>query len=314
MARIIYPEDFIGQRNLSKGIKEKVDADGVTSVLIPLFAQKEIDPVADAATGILADAQEAKRILKKSQSENFIQLRDLIMVPIAKDLRGSGQFLKSFYKPNVDALGEWAYVVIGGNKINFPVSFTPVCELFTGVKAKNDSYGSPADSPLNPYLTQQNVDMTANALAVAEAIRDNDSAGVASRASEDATESRIALWSPVDGHSRDAGDYLMKLYANNPRKLGEYSFVIDDNKKAPTLRKSTVKPASRITVNGVTIGTAFTNTGTVNLNVYKGGTVTGTPVVVSPGELFGMIKGYSVITVLNPSTLVGGKFTTKGVK
>ena len=53
------------------------------------------------------------------------------------------------------------------------------------------------------------------------------------------------------------------------------------------------------------------NLGTVDVHVYKGSTTTGTPSIVHPGEMLGMTKGYSTITVVNPSALVSAKFKVK---
>ena len=52
----------------------------------------------------------------------------------------------------------------------------------------------------------------------------------------------------------------------------------------------------------------------MDIHVYKGKTTTGMPVIVHPGEVLGMTKGYSVITVVNPSSLVTAKYTTKNIK
>ena len=116
-------------------------------------------------------------------------------------------------------------------------------------------------------------------------------------------------WQPVVQHLKDIGDYLKKLFANNPKNLGSWGFIVDDSPQKPALRTSKVKPGETVTNNSIIVGSTFTNTGTVDLHVYKGKTTTGTPSIVPPGEQLGMIKGFSTITVVNPNTLVAGKYS-----
>lgn len=43
--------------------------------------------------------------------------------------------------------------------------------------------------------------------------------------------------------------------------------------------------------------------------IYTRKTTTGTPSIIHVGEQFGLVKGYSKVTVVNPSTLIEAKFT-----
>ncbi len=51
------------------------------------------------------------------------------------------------------------------------------------------------------------------------------------------------------------------------------------------------------------------NIGTVPLTIYKGRTTSTAGTVVAAGGLFGIPKGYSTITVANPSSTTTGVFT-----
>ena len=64
-----------------------------------------------------------------------------------------------------------------------------------------------------------------------------------------------------------------------------------------------------ITIGNASISGTFTNTGAGDLHLYKGKTTTGTPVIVHPGEQYGIAKGWSVITVMNASAAGIGKFS-----
>jgi hypothetical protein len=91
--------------------------------------------------------------------------------------------------------------------------------------------------------------------------------------------------------------------------LGNWGFVVDDSAQKPKLRTTKLKLGEQITVNAVLIGSTFTNIGAGDLHLYKGKSTSGTPNIIHAGEQFGIVKGFSIITVINPSTLVEGKFT-----
>ena len=57
------------------------------------------------------------------------------------------------------------------------------------------------------------------------------------------------------------------------------------------------------------LGSTLTNTGKPDLHVYKGKTTTGTPSIIHAGEQLGMQKGFSTITVVNPSLVETAVFT-----
>ena len=85
--------------------------------------------------------------------------------------------------------------------------------------------------------------------------------------------------------------------------------MVDNSPQKPTLRTTKLKLGEQITVNAVIIGSTLTNIGSGELHLYKGKSTTGNPVIIHAGEQFGIMKGYSVVTVVNPSTLTEGKFT-----
>ena len=305
MSRIIYPADFASQRTLFQLIKAKHDADGAASVLMAMLAQKNISLSDDATTGNSADTQEANRSLISKQAENFRQARDLVFTPVFSRLKSGVQFLKSFYKPKVQLLGNWGITVNNG-RIGYPVDFSAQAKLFHIFKAAFDAASAP--NPLTPYITQHNIDMNADETATNKAIDNHKNFVQAAKDAEIATEKRNNLWNPTEAHLRIIGDFLKKLFNDNEKKLGEWGFTVDASPQAAKERTSTVKPASQVTINAVIVGGTFTNIGAVDLHVYKSETITGTPSIVNQGEMLGMNKGYSTITVVNPSTTVEGKF------
>ena len=67
------------------------------------------------------------------------------------------------------------------------------------------------------------------------------------------------------------------------------------------------KKGDKITLKGIVIGGTITNNGTEDIHLYKGKTTTGNPIILKPGEKHGVTKGFSIITISNPSLLLVAK-------
>jgi hypothetical protein len=308
MARLIIPDDFTSQLTLLTNIAAQNTALGANSPVTAFLTQQGIDLTADAAAGVTAETHETNRALFSKQSENYRQLRDNYFKTPWQVLTGSVQFLKQFYKGNTKQLGNWGITITDSGKIIYPPAFTDKVAVFTAFAQKVHTY-TPTTNPLAPYFLQQNIDITNVAAQVQQAATNNASFASAAQQSENETELRNHLWLPVVEHIKTIGNFLMKLYANNPKALGAWGFVVDDSPRKPSLRTTKLKLGEQITNNSVVIGSTFTNVGEGDLHLYKGKTTTGTPVIIRKGEQYGIMKGYSSITVVNPSTLIEGKFT-----
>ena len=308
MSRIMYPEAYAMQRTLLKNIKTKDTADGLASPLKTYLPAHGIVLATDEADGASADTKEAARILLSAQSENFSQLRDLKFSAVFKRLKGEAQFLKGFYKPNVSELGNWGITVNGNGRLVYPADFSGRMTVFTNFKTKHSSFPV-GTSPLEPYLTLHGISMANDATDAAAAVTANTSFLQTSADAEDATQDRDNLWNPVMKHVRGIGDFLKKLYKDNAKQLGYWGFVVDDSPRAPKLRTVSVLPAATKIVTGVIVGGTLKNVGPVAVHVYKGKTTAGTPAIVQPGEMLGMNKGSSVVTIVDPSSTEKAKIT-----
>jgi hypothetical protein len=308
MARLIIPEDFTSQVTLLTNIVAQNTALGAQSPLTAFLTQQGIVLATDVIAGTTAQTHETSRALLSKQSENYRQLRDNYFETPWSTVTGSAQFLKSFYKGNTKQLGNWGITITDSGKINYPPAFADRAAIFTTFAQKVQSY-TPATNPLQPYLLQQNIDMVKNAGLVQQAVTGNTSFTAAAQHSENETELRNQVWNPVLEHIKTIGNFLMKLYANNQKALGNWGFVVDDSPQKPKLRTSKIKPGATAVFNALVIGGTLTNIGTVELHIYRGKTTAGTPDIVHAGEQFGIMKGYSIITVMNPSTLIEAKFT-----
>lgn len=309
MARLIIPDDFTSQLTLLTNIVAKNTALGAASPLPAFLTQQGIVLATDVAAGTSAQTHETNRALLSKQSENYCQLRNNNFKTPWQNTTGSAQFLKQFYKGNTKQLGNWGFTITDSGKIIYPPAFADRAAIFTAFAQKSASYAPPPTNPLLPYITQQGIDLVKDATLVQQAITNNASFNAAAQQSENETELRNQLWLPVLEHIKTIGIFLMKLYSNNPKTLGLWGFVVDDSPQKPKLRTTRLKLGEQKTTNGVVLGSTLTNIGETEIHVYKGKTTTGTPVIVHAGEQFGIQKGFSIITVVNPSALQEAKFT-----
>ncbi|HVX27041.1 MAG TPA: hypothetical protein VHB70_11910 [Parafilimonas sp.] len=308
MARLIIPDDFASQRTLLSNIIQQNTDLGASSPISAFLIQQNIVLADDATAGTNAQTHETNRALLSRQSENYRQLRDNLFKLPWQHLTGCAQFLKSFYKGNTKQIGTWGITITDTGKINYPPAFTDRVAIFTAFNIQNNTYGT-GTSPLQPFLTQQNIDLTTDATFVNQASANNENFLDAAQQSENETELRNQLWLPVLAHIKAIGNFLMKLYSNNPKALGVWGFTVDHSPQQPRLRTTKLKIGEQITNKSVVIGSAVTNIGEGDLHLYKGSTTTGTPQIIHKDEQFGIQKGWSSITVVNPSTLIEGKFT-----
>jgi hypothetical protein len=308
MARLIIPEDFTSQLTLLTNIVTQNNSGLKSNPLTAFLTQQGIVLNDDVAAGNNAQMHETNRLLFSKQSENFRQLRDNNFDAPWKHITGAVQFLKSFYKGNTKQLGDWGITITDSGKVNYPPAFTDRVTIFNNFKTKNDSYTN-GDSPLSAYLAQHNIDLAKDATFVQTATDNDAGFTAASQQSENETELRNQLWDPVLQHIKDIGNFLMKLYSGNEKALGAWGFVVDNSPKKPALRTTRLKLGEQITNKSVVIGSVVTNTGDGDLHLYKGSSTKDTPIILHKGEQFGIQKGWSTITVVNPSNLIEGKFT-----
>lgn len=308
MARLILPEDFLTQKLLFNNVKTKAETATGAVVIGAFLTAQGIDLTADNLAKDSASAFDQTRSEKSKQAENFTQKRDLKFDPVFGRLRGYAQFLKKFYKPVTSELGNWGLPVTATGRINYPSEFGLRTQIMEAFSVKYASIPA-ASNPLNPYLLLHEYSITDDMVDVTDAKGFHEQAKALAKEAEDATEDRNNDWNPVMEHVRSIGGFLMELYNNNPKELGNWGYVVDDSPRAPKVVVSKVKLSSQLKVPSLIIGGTLKNIGTVAIHIYKGASVSGSPVIVPPGEMYGIAKGYSVITVVNPSTTTTAVFS-----
>ena len=204
-------------------------------------------------------------------------------------------------------LGNWGITVNGGI-IAYPVDFSAQAALFINFKAANDAVLPP--NPLTPFITQHNINMNADKAATITAQVNHKDFVQATKDAEQSTENRNNLWNPVETHLHEIGDFLKKLYTDNEKKLGEWGFVVDHSTTKDKEAKTKLKLGDKIPIKGIVLGSTLKNLGTTDVHIYKGSTTTGNPIIIQAGESYGIAKGFSTITVCNPSELATAELTT----
>jgi hypothetical protein len=309
MSRIIYPANFIGQRTLFGNIAFKHNNDKANSDIAPLLLQKNINLTKASTASTNAQAQEDIRLLLTKQSQNYSQLRDIQFNPIFTRLKQQVQFLKGLFKPNFKQLGNWGITIDNNGKITYPADFAAQVALFTTFKETHDAFDA-GTSPLQPFLTVNKIDLVAEAALVSSAVTNHKKFAQAAKDAETATEQRDLHWLPVEKYLHEIGDYLKKLYIDNTKALGLWGYVVDTSPVAPKERTSTLKVGEKVTLSGIVLGSLVTNIGTADVHIYKGRSTTGNPIIVHAGENDGVAKGFTTITVSNPSTTATAKVKT----
>lgn len=309
MSRLIFPEDFLSQTVLFKHVKNKFESLPPANVLVAYLTQHNISFETDETARFNAQAFEDQRMAKSHAAQNCTQQRDLKFEPVFSNMRDYYQFLKKFYSPNYMEIGLWGAPITVSGRIAYPNEFGQRVIIFQQLNTKYNSYDPLGSSPLDPYLAQHGLSIGTNELDVTAADSLNEQAKALAGEAEDHTQDRNNAWNPVMDHLRAIGGYLMSLYNNNPKELGLWGFNVDDSPRAPKEVVSKVKLSSQLTVNSLIIGGTLKNIGTVPLTVYKGSAATGTAITVLPNDMYGITKGFSTITVVNPSNTTEGVFS-----
>jgi len=309
MARIIYASDYLSQRKLLDNVNAKHIADAAASVLIAMLAENGIDLAADATAAAAADTHETQRLKHGRNAETSEQAAKLAVQALTKKVRAILQNLKKFYASDIQKLGVWG-ATINGNRIVIPATPDDLKTLIAAIKDRHAAILPPANSPLTLFLAENpTINLAQMLLDAQQAIDDNDAAAAERLQKESRKQQRDTLWNPAEAHLHVIGGFLVRTFVGKEKKAGDWGYMVDDSKRAPKVRTSTIAIGSTKTNSNVVVGGTFTNEGAVALHVYRGKTTTGTPTIVPPGEMLGMTKGYSTITVVNPDTLKAGKYS-----
>lgn len=300
MAHIVYPDGLLAEQKLLKAINAKHKDDADASVLTVFLTQNGIDLDKGELIAAQAVTIETSRVLLYNQSGNYNQLRDLSYLPVISRMKGEVQYLKSIYKTNPKELVNWNINIEGNAKVVYPVGLSELWATAIGFFTKHLSFPA-GKSPLEAYLIQNNIDIAADKTAIETALVYNDKALNAAGLAESLTQQRNILWSPYVKHLRGIGDYLMNFYAANTKGVTNYGYIVDNSVPKAKLVTSKIMVLEKTTLKGLVLGGTVTNNGADDVHLYKGKTTSGNPIIIKAGEKFTIPKGYSTVTISNPS-------------
>lgn len=301
MARIKLNTNLSPLKNTLEAIIAKDADEGPNSVIKAYIAEQEIDLQTDLTTLQAAIVHHNNQLTFKRQSESFVERRNNTMKPVVTHLRGIAQFLKKLYAPAFVQLGNWGFHVLRTGKVILPRNVDDRHKLIEAIKEKHDSYTTSA-SPLLAYLIEQEIDLADDASKMAEAASYHQQSEAKSKEAESETEQRNEAAQPVIKNIRGIADFLLKIYRNNPHALAAWGIAVEASPRKAREQTSKINPEQKKTITGVVIGETINNIGPDAVHIYKARKIAGTPVVLPPNKGFQVPKGFSVITIVNPSS------------
>jgi hypothetical protein len=302
MSMIKFPPEFAQQRILLSDINDQNASLGADSPIAAFLLEKEIDLSADLQAGIDAQTQEDNRAKNESTSITAYQNRDAGFSIVFKFVKQAAQMLKKFYAPGYGKLLDWSIPITDSGRIVYPTSFEDCSDMCNKFITKLNSYGA-GKSPLQPFLVSNNIDVVKMLSLLTDAIKNNTLAITSSKAAENCTEQRNLLWKMANEHIHLIGDFLKSIYPNNPRALGEWGFVVDESTSTVKARRVKFMIGETRVLQNTIIGSIVTNLGKGDAIIYQGKGTSGAMTVLKANDKMGILKGYSIITVVNPSTL-----------
>ena len=313
MPHVVLPDGVAAELKLLKEVNKKHTDDGASSPLTVYLTQNNIDLNKAELNGAKAETMDTSRIFLNNQGKNYYQLRDINFHPVISRLKAEVQYLKGIYHNNPKELVNWGINIEGDTKVNYPSVFGELCITANLFFTKHLSFAA-GKSPINDYLLQHHIDVAADKASIATAIAFHNKAVLAIGQAESLIQQRNILWNPSVSYIKGIGNFLMKFYGKNTKGVVNYGYVVDSSVSKAKIVKTKIKLLDKITLKGVVIGGNITNIGAEDVHLYKGKTTTGIPIILKPGEKHGVGKGFSIVTISNPSLLTVANISALRIK
>lgn len=302
MARVSYPIVFSDWIKLFKEFKLAYDALPFNNPLVQFLNHNAIDlNVLETAAN---EALEVNEEFKKSSkdAEKFTQERKKIFKPAFVEHRKCVQFLKSYYADNARKLGDWKVTVNNNNRVVYKSNFRELQQEIVGFITKHESYSS-GTSPLQGFLDDNNINLELNQLKAVQALQAHEDSIEKRRKKESLRQERDKKIAPVKAELRGIAGYLVKLFANNPHKAGDFGFTIDHSPRKRKIRKGILAAGEKKTLTHFVNGSTFTNIGQTTILIYSGKSTNGKALNLNAGESFIISRKYGTITMINDNNL-----------
>ena len=308
MSRINPAVSFTEKITLQTACFKKHTDDGTGSILRPYLDENSIDFVADVAKGVDAVALNVSATSLLGKSKKATQDRNKSFKPAWKTSCLWVQFLKNLFTDNTAQLSDWGVPVDTNGKIKYPAPFKERVAITQAIITKNNSYTT-TPSPLQPYITSNNNNLTTISTNITNAIAFDISRKELKANSVKATQDRDKAFDQPYINLKGIGGFLVSLFPDSPKDVALWGYDEVDTKVPETEKTFTLFPLIKRGYTGILLGSVLTNVGLKDIIVAAGKKGLGVTTTVPPGGILGMNKGYSAIVVFNPATIGEAKFT-----
>ena len=293
---------------LFKKTKKKDTDDGAASVLTAYLTEQSI-VLADDETDVNAAVEANKNFDEKEKlMEEKSEERDDLFDPAFGEHKACVQFMKKFYRGNITKLGEWTVQVDARGRVVYATDFSGKALEVLSFIAHSDSL-PPADNPLTKFLTQNEIDFVSNKTNVEAAQVAHTDFTAAEKKKEEFRAERDLLIEPVKDNLRGIGQFLVGHFVKNPKKAGQWGFVVDDSPQADRIRDVILKPGEVKTIHDALLKSILTFNGPEAATIYSGKTVEGTGITLNTGGTFIIKRTYGTFTIKNESNTQKVSFT-----
>ncbi len=307
MSQINFPTAISSQVELFENWTTHHGLLGVNSPLNAKIADDGIDLVKLTTQKNAAVTNEGFRLVYEDKAHTARQAYNSHIVFVTDFEKKFAQFLKRHYSKNPLQCTDWGYDMTVGGKFNHPKDYDGIKGLLKKIDDKHKALA--AKSPLlaflavNPeYVYADILKHSADAQTNVNDINDADK-----KVGEYATLRDEAIVF-INNINKEIGNYLMSIYVGKAKLVRNFGYDVSDAGAKIIERSLKILPTEEKHAVGVVKGSAFVNTGKCDLHIYKGKSTKGSPNIVKPNEELGMNKGFSVITIVNPSSLITGTY------
>ena len=218
------------------------------------------------------------------------------------------QGAKSFYRSTPTKLGDFSVTLVG-NRVVYPGNRIQRCDDMMAFINHNASLAVGVRPITAAFLTENKIDLVANLADLPGIKTQCEDYDTANRDKETLHNTVVTERKPVTKFNRAVGHFLIKHFALNPKKAGDWAFTVDDSPQSCKEIKAKFKKGETKIFYDVHVGGILQNTGDSIQEITKGKTGTGTAIVLNPGDFWKVLPGYYDLTAKSRGILLTGEIT-----
>jgi hypothetical protein len=308
MARLIQPTTRAGRSDLFGKVLAKHILDGVGSILTPFFTEDGI-VIGDITTANNA-ANAAFVFFDAKQKASETMFKDIINTfdAILGDHKMCVQSAKAFYRKNTSKLGAFG-VTLNGNRVVYSKNRKTLCDDMMNFINYNNSLAVGLRPITATFQTNNKMDLAANLLALPGIKTEIDAYDQEVIDKESSHGTFSVEEKTVIAFLRAVGQFLMLQFPLNPKKAGDWGFVVDDSPQDAKEKIKKFKKGQTANLYDIVAGSILQNTGDSIQEITKGKAGTGTAIVLNPGDYWKVLPGYTTLKAKSMGILLTGEIT-----